>query len=91
MQGECHCGAAGGAGGVMICGDCLETMRDMEPNSVDAIVRTRRTSSALWASRGITQALRSTRHMGGMLRVFKPGGYLLVFGGTRTYHRIGRD
>jgi site-specific DNA-methyltransferase (adenine-specific) len=25
---------------------------------------------------------------GGVLRVLKPGGHLLAFGGTRTYHRL---
>lgn len=28
------------------------------------------------------------RHFSAVLRVLKPGGYALIFGGTRTYHRL---
>lgn len=67
-------------------GDCVEVMRAMEPDSIDAIVtdppygfgfmgRTWDKAIPLeWA----TEAL----------RVLKPGGHLLAFGGPRTFHRL---
>ena len=107
----------------LIVGDCVEAMRAMEPESVDAIVtdppyglefmgkewdrlgdgfrrrdnpadvgganpfgRTSRTSpeyragteAQAWHEAWACEAL----------RVLKPGGYLLAFGGTRTVHRL---
>jgi len=107
------------------CGDCIETMKKMPENSVDAIVtdppyglefmgkewdkfplrdrgkrltgngnptdargfgknvaygNTLETQSALqlFSNEWATQAL----------KILKPGGFLLAFGGTRTYHRL---
>ena len=73
----------------MICGDCLETMRDMEPNSVDAIVTDPPYELGFmgksWDNAGVSYDPDTWREA---LRVLKPGGYLLAFGGTRTYHRM---
>jgi len=104
----------------IICGDCIEVMRTLEDNSVDAIVTDppyglefmgkewdklwgkanpkvddKHTIGAykkrslvqkyiagyeaqLWHNQWATEAL----------RILKPGGHLLSFGGTRTYHRM---
>jgi hypothetical protein len=70
-------------------GSCLDVLRTMPENSVDSIVcdppyelgfmgRT-------WDSSGIAYNS-ATWHEA--LRVLKPGGHLLAFGGTRTAHRI---
>ena len=73
----------------MICGDCLETMRDMEPNSVDAIVTDPPYELGFmgksWDNAGVSYDPDTWR---AALRVLKPGGHLLAFGGTRTHHRI---
>jgi site-specific DNA-methyltransferase (adenine-specific) len=78
----------------IICGDCLEVMKEMPDNSVDTIItdppyglefmgkewdkfpsQTKYYKfSKLWAIEA--------------LRVAKPGATLLVFGGTRTWHRL---
>jgi len=75
----------------IICGDCLEVMKTLPDNSVDAVVTDPpynlkfmnkawdfKHNFQAWCQDWSTEAL----------RVLKPGGYLLAFGGTRTYHRL---
>ena len=115
-------------------GDCIELMRAMEPESVDAIVcdppyglgfmgkawdtigdvgrgaraRTERAAEVTPVGEGhstsggpyLAAGVDSLRSAGRpfqswceswateALRVLKPGGHLLAFGGTRTYHRL---
>jgi len=74
----------------IIKGDCIEAMKRIKDNCIDAVISdppynlgfmgkkwdvisNYQKSTELWA----TEAL----------RVLKPGGYALVFGGTRTFHR----
>lgn len=70
-------------------GDCREVMASLPDSSVDSIVTDPPYELGFmgkgWDSSGIafdaevwTQAL----------RVLKPGGHLLAFGGTRTWHRV---
>jgi DNA modification methylase len=70
-------------------GDCLEIMRGMDASSVDAIVTDPPYELGFmgkgWDASGIAFNVEVWRHA---LRVLKPGGYLLAFGGTRTYHRM---
>ena len=79
---------------MIIDGDCIEVMATLGDNSVDAVVcdppysiefmgkKWDKHESPLafqqWCQEWATQAL----------RVLKPGGHLLAFGGTRTYHRL---
>lgn len=103
-------------GGVTIYhSDCLELMRHMEENSIDAIV-----TDPPYALTGVSRngsprnndpstpygrtklggpsggfmgkawdaALPSIDVWQEALRVIKPGGHLVCFGGTRTYHRL---
>ncbi len=78
----------------LIHGDCVAEMAKMEAESVDAIVcdppyglefmgkefdklgpsKAQQRWHQVWAEQA--------------LRVLKPGGHLLAFGGTRTYHRL---
>lgn len=73
----------------IICGDCLEVMRDMPDNSIDAVVTDPPYELGFmgkkWDSTGIAYNVELWQEV---LRVLKPGGHLLSFGGTRTYHRM---
>ena len=64
-------------------------MRGMADNSVDAIVTDPPYELGFmgkrWDASGIAYDLEVWRQA---LRVLKPGGHLLAFGGTRTYHRM---
>jgi len=71
-------------------GDCIEVMRQMPDNSVDAVVTDPPYLIDFmgkgWDSAdGIAGKPEVWREA---LRVLKPGGHLLAFGGTRTWHRL---
>ena len=70
-------------------GDCVDLMRAMPKNSVDSIVTDPPYELSFmgkaWDGAGIAYSLQLWREA---LRVLKPGGHLLAFGGTRTYHRM---
>lgn len=70
-------------------GDCVETMRTLPDNSVDSIVTDPPYELGFmnksWDSTGIANNVEMWKEC---LRVLKPGGHLLSFGGTRTYHRM---
>ena len=68
-------------------GDCLERMREMDAESVDAIV-TDPPYGISFMSRKWDYDVPSVDVWREALRVLKPGGHLLAFGGTRTYHRM---
>ena len=73
----------------IIQGDCLEKPKDISDNSVDAIITDPPYELGFmgkkWDNSGITYNVDMWKEC---LRVLKPGGYLLSFGGTRTYHRM---
>jgi DNA modification methylase len=70
-------------------GDCIEVMRSLPDASVDAVVTDPPYELAFmgkrWDATGIAYDLDVWRQA---LRVLKPGGHLLAFGGTRTWHRL---
>lgn len=70
-------------------GDCREVMRSLPDASVDAVVTDPPYELAFmgkgWDSTGIAY---DPTVWGEALRVLKPGGHLLAFGGTRTWHRL---
>jgi len=70
-------------------GDCRERMAEMEENSIDAIVCDPPYEIGFmnrgWDSNGIAYDQEVWRQA---WRVLKPGGYILAFGGSRTYHRL---
>ena len=70
-------------------GDCIETMRTLPDNSVDSIVTDPPYELGFmnksWDSTGIANNVEMWKEC---LRVLKPGGHVLSFGGTRTYHRM---
>lgn len=83
----------------LILGDCLDKLKELDDNSVDSIVtdppyglsaaKNSGNSSKggfmgkLWDYDVPTQAIWEE-----CLRVLKPGGHLLAFAGSRTYHRM---
>ena len=118
---------------MIIRGDCIEEMKKLEENSIDAIitdppygigfmgkewdnfkpeqiaeeikknlgsgskeVRGRNDTSPAWVSARYDRSLSGNQKFQiwfsevakECLRVIKPGGFLLSFGGTRTYHRM---
>ena len=82
-------GVIGGVVYKIIEGDCIEVMKTMEENSVDAIVTDPPYEIAFmgrkWDNSGIAYSVEMWKEA---LRVLKPGGHLLSFGSTRTYHRM---
>jgi site-specific DNA-methyltransferase (adenine-specific) len=70
-------------------GDCLDVLPTLATASVDAIVTDPPYELGFmgkhWDGSGIAYSVPLWREC---LRVLKPGGHLLAFGGTRTFHRL---
>ena len=70
-------------------GDCLEVMKQIPDKSVDSIVTDPPYELGFmgkaWDNTGIANSVEMWAEC---LRVLKPGGHLLSFGGSRTYHRM---
>lgn len=73
----------------IIQGDCLEKLKELDDNSVDAIVTDPPYELGFmgkkWDNTGIAYNVEMWKQA---YRVLKPGGHLLSFSGTRTYHRM---
>ena len=70
-------------------GNCLDVLKTLPENSFDAVVTDPPYELGFldhkWDKSGIAHSQELWR---GVLRVLKPGGHLLAFGGSRTYHRL---
>jgi len=70
-------------------GDCLEVLRELPDASIDAVVTDPPYELGFmgkgWDASGIAYRVDLWAEA---LRVLKPGGHLLAFGGTRTWHRL---
>ena len=71
----------------LIQGDCLEKMKELGDNSIEAIV-TDPPYGLGFMGKEWDELPPGKEVFEECLRVLKPGGYLLSFGGTRTYHRL---
>ena len=71
----------------VIQGDCLSVMRGMDDNSVSAVV-TDPPYGISFMGKKWDYDVPSVEVWRECLRVLKPGGHLLSFAGTRTYHRM---
>ena len=73
----------------LINSDCIEAMKAMPDNSVDSIVTDPPYELGFmgksWDASGIAFNVEVWREA---LRVMKPGGHLIAFSGSRTYHRM---
>ena len=68
-------------------GDCIEVMRAMDDNSIDAIV-TDPPYGLGFMGKKWDELPPGEEWARECLRILKPGGHLLSFGGTRTWHRL---
>ena len=71
----------------LACFDCLEYMRTLESNSIDAIV-TDPPYGIGFMGKGWDQTVPSDEWAAECLRVLKAGGYVIAFAATRTIHRL---
>ena len=71
-------------------GECLSILREMDDNSVDSVV-TDPPYALSFMSKDWDSQHPYPKIWKECLRVLKPGGYLLSFGGTRTWHRLCCD
>jgi len=71
----------------LILGDCLQALKKMKDNSIDAVV-TDPPYGLSFMGKKWDYDVPSVDIWAECLRVLKPGGYLLAFAGTRTQHRM---
>ena len=71
----------------LILGDCLDKLKELDDNSVDSIV-TDPPYGLSFMGKKWDYDVPSQEIFEECLRVLKPGGYLLSFAGSRTYHRM---
>ena len=73
----------------LVFGDCIEKLKELDDCSVEAIITDPpyelNFMNKKWDNTGIAYNVDMWKEC---LRVLKPGGHLLSFGGTRTYHRM---
>lgn len=78
----------------LICGDCVEKMRELPEASIDAVVCDPPYGLEFmgkdWDSHASPIVYQEWCEAWAFeaFRVLKPGGHLLAFGGSRTYHRL---
>jgi len=68
-------------------GDCLEVLKTLENNSIHAVV-TDPPYGLKFMNKAWDYDVPKVEIWKEVFRVLKPGGHLLSFGGTRTYHRM---
>lgn len=68
-------------------GDCIDVLKTLEDNSVDSII-TDPPYGLSFMNKKWDYDVPSVEVWKECLRVLKPGGHLLSFGGSRTYHRM---
>ena len=71
----------------LLLGDCLDKLKDLDDNSVDSIV-TDPPYGLSFMGKKWDYDVPSQEIFEECLRVLKPGGHLLSFAGSRTYHRM---
>jgi DNA modification methylase len=73
----------------LIQGDCLDKLKELASNSIDSIVTDPPYELGFMGKSWDNTGIANNKEMWAeCLRVLKPGGHLLSFSGTRTYHRM---
>jgi site-specific DNA-methyltransferase (adenine-specific) len=72
---------------VLHCGDCIEVLKRIDDNHIDAIVCDPPYGIG-FMSKGWDCSVPSEAWAKECLRVLKPGGHIVAFGATRTIHRL---
>lgn len=72
---------------MLMLGDCLERLKDLPDNSIDSVI-TDPPYGLSFMNKKWDYDVPSVDVWREVLRVLKPGGHVLSFGGTRTYHRM---
>ena len=73
--------------GKILVGNCLEVMKDFEDNKFDSVV-TDPPYGLSFMGKGWDHGVPGVEYWIEVLRVAKPGAFLLAFGGTRKFHRL---
>ena len=71
----------------LLLGDCLDKLKELDDNSVDSIV-TDPPYGLSFMGKKWDYDVPSQQIWEECMRVLKPGGHLLAFAGSRTYHRM---
>jgi site-specific DNA-methyltransferase (adenine-specific) len=71
----------------LILGDCLEKLKELDANSIDSVV-TDPPYGLKFMNKHWDYDVPKVEIWKEVMRVLKPGGHVLSFGGTRTYHRM---
>jgi DNA modification methylase len=71
----------------LLLGDCLDKLKELDDNSVDSIV-TDPPYGLSFMGKKWDYDVPKKKIWKECMRVLKPGGYLLAFAGSRTYHRM---
>jgi DNA modification methylase len=71
----------------LLLGDCLDKLKELEDNSIDSVV-TDSPYGLSFMGKKWDYDVPSTEIWEECMRVLKPGGHLLSFAGSRTYHRM---
>jgi site-specific DNA-methyltransferase (adenine-specific) len=71
----------------LLLGDCLDKLKELDDNSIDSIV-TDPPYGLSFMGKKWDYDVPSQEIWEECYRVLKPGGYLLAFAGSRTYHRM---
>lgn len=72
---------------MLLLGDCVDKLKDLSDNSIDSVV-TDPPYGLKFMGKKWDYDVPNLKVWQECLRVLKPGGYLLSFAGTRTYHRM---
>ena len=72
----------------LYCGDCVEIMKGLPDNSVDCIV-TDPPYGIDFMNKKWDASVPDNEWSSECLRILKPGGHLIAFAATRTFHRLG--
>jgi len=72
---------------ILYCGNCLDVLPTLEANSIDSVV-TDPPYGLSFMGQDWDKGTPGIHFWKEVLRVAKPGAYMLAFGGTRTFHRL---